>query len=655
MKDLPTDAWNLVLRGSDPVPAPMLQEMSEGREILAQANLYLRRYAKQRPAANALLRYFKSAHRSTNSLGADSLAKYKKELAARRASGANTKNQVFSSARGFVKRLIEKGVLPPQTLPKNFKTIEVNSHPSFSEVAGSDVEIALADRKDLVGEVLQDGRLDQTSAQVLVFNRLVVDQVHACAIEGLRGKLDDCDLVNKIISDIGEEELGQLRDISDFNAEFGDTRTEELAFRILYANHGSTLPATEEWTPGVYDFFKTRGLIAAGIRRRFASNLRQIMDFWSKARPDERRRLRSVADWRLRATDQRSVELAIKMLFARFGRRLPASAKWPKGLVDYLKAHGWTPLRLASAFFPGPVLHQHLMMLLLSHKELAPNVSSVVQHSTIEAVMPGSYAGVLSVHLGKKRGAPVLEDVSDKDEGLALVRRYQGTLRAALEACDEGGQWLGKEECPLFLHFGRHGSLKKYEEEDAGDMAKRSFRSYADRASIISYVVGRATGVNFRPSIVAIMALKGVPVGKIKRKLHHGRFATTTSYVDRVETSVRKRGRQMDFQQMLLDEVVAVSASGPSTKVDVGSDQGSAEGGSNPVLLADDRAIALWMAWCKEIRASEQRMRIENPERWSGYWQVMLMEYQAFLAKVPSSQKRRAEDIASSIVLPRIE
>jgi hypothetical protein len=111
----------------------------------------------------------------------------------------------------------------------------------------------------------------------------------------------------------------------------------------------------------------------------------------------------------------------------------------------------------------------------------------------------------------------------------------------------------------------------------------------------------------------------------------------------------------MDFQQMLLDEVVAVSASGPSTKVDVGSDQGSAEGGSNPVLLADDRAIALWMAWCKEIRASEQRMRIENPERWSGYWQVMLMEYQAFLAKVPSSQKRRAEDIASSIVLPRIE
>lgn len=655
VKELPTDAWNLVLRDSDPVPVPMLQDMSEGREILVQANLYLRGYAQQRPAANALLRYFISAHRSTNSLGADSLERYKKELAARRSSGANTKRQVFSNARGFVTRLIEKGVLPTQSLPKNFKSIEVNSHPSFSEIAGGDVAVALADQKDLVEEVLQDRRLDQTSAQVLVFNRLVVDQVHKCAIEGLREKLNDCDLVNKIISGIGEEELSQLREISDFNAKFGDTRTEELAFRILYAKHGSTLPAIEVWTPGVYDFFKTRGLLAADIGQRFASSLRQIRAFWAKARPDERRRLRSIADWRLRVIDQRSAELAIKMLFARFGRRLPASAKWPKGLVDYLKARGWTPLRLASAFFPGPVLHQHLMMLLLSHKELAPNVSSVVQHSTIDAVMPGSYTGVLSVHLGKKRGAPVLEDVSDKDEGLGLVRRYQETLRAGLEACDEGRPWLRKEECPLFLHFGRRGSLKKYEEDDAVNMAKRGFISYADRASILSFMAGRATGVNFRPSIVAIMALEGVPVGKIKRKLHHGRFATTTSYVDRVETSVRKRGRQMDFQKMLLDEVAAVSAGGPSARVDVESDQGSSEVGSNLVLLADDRAVALWMAWCKEIRASEQRMRIENPERWLGYWQVMLMEYQAFLAKVPSSQKRRAEDIASSIVLPRIE
>ncbi|WP_313498026.1 hypothetical protein [Pseudoxanthomonas mexicana] len=633
----------------------MLKGMREGREILAQANLYLRGVEKQKTAANALLRYFRSAHRSTNSLGAESLAAYKSELAAQRTSGANTKNQVFSYARGFVTRLIERGVLVQQSLPKNFKTIEVNSHQSFSEIAGGDVGVALADRQDQVEEVLRDGRLDHASAQVLVFNRSIVDQIHACAIEGLREKLDDCDLVGKITSGMDEEERKRLSGILDFNAEFGDTRTEEFAFVVLYANHGAKLPVTEKWVPGVYDFFKTRGLLASDVRRRFESHLRQTRAFWAKATPVERKRLRSVSDWRLRATDGRSVELAIKILFSHFGHRLPASAKWPKGLMDYLKARAWAPLRLASAFFPGPVLHQHLMMMLLSHTELAPNVSSVVQHSTIEAVLPGSYSGVLSVHLGKKRGAPVLEDVSDKDEGLGLVRRYQKILRVGLEASDEGRGWLGKEECPLFLHYGRRGSLKKYEEDDAVEMAKRSFRKYAEIAPLISFVAGRATGVNFRPSIVAVMALEGVPVGKIKKKLHHGRFATTTSYVDRVQTSVRKRGRQLDFQQMLLDEVSSVSAGRSCAKSEKVSDQGGAEVSSSLVLLADDRAVALWIAWCKEIGASEQRMRIENPERWLGYWQVRLMEYQAFLVKVPSSQKRRAEHIASSIVLPRIE
>ena len=653
VKDLPADAWNLVLRNSDPVPVPMLRTMSKGREILAQANLYLRGLEKQRAGAVILLRFFRSAHRSANSLGAASLVKFKSELAAEQNSGVNTKSQVFSSARGFVSRLIGKGILPLQTLPKNFKAIEKVSHPTFSEIVGDKIKVALVGQESQVEKALKAGRLDQSSAEVLVFNRLVVEQVHTSAIEALREKLDDCDFVSEIISNLGEEDVRRLRRVSDFNVEFGDTRTEDVAFRILYAKHGEMLPATEEWTPGVYDFFKTRGLLASDVRSRFASHMRQTVAFWSKAKPDERTRLRSVSDWRLKAIDQRSIELAIKMLFAHFGRHLPASPTWPKGLTDYLKSRGWTPLRVASAFFPGAVLHQHLMMLLLSHKELAPNVSSVIKHSEINAVALGSYAGVLSVHLGKKRGAPVLEDVSDKDEGLRQVRRYQAAFRASLEAFDEGRRWLSKEACPLFLHFGRRGELRKYEEGDASDMAKRSLASYAEQASIVSFVAGSATGVSFRPSIVSIMALEGVPVGKIKGKLHHQKFATTTSYVDRVETSVRKRARQMDFQQMLLDEVASIISG--AARVGSERDIQDTEGSPNIVVMADDRAVALWMAWCKEISQSEQRMRIENPERWIGHWEVMLMEYRALLVKVPSSQKRRAEVIASSVVLPRIE
>ncbi|MNV82776.1 hypothetical protein D3C71_1765320 [compost metagenome] len=73
------------------------------------------------------------------------------------------------------------------------------------------------------------------------------------------------------------------------------------------------------------------------------------------------------------------------------------------------------------------------------------------------------------------------------------------------------------------------------------------------------------------------------------------------------------------------------------------------------VVLTDDTAVSLWLAWVREIEASEARLMFESPARWFGYWQARLAEYHVLLSKVPSSQRKRAQATADCIILPRIE
>lgn len=65
--------------------------------------------------------------------------------------------------------------------------------------------------------------------------------------------------------------------------------------------------------------------------------------------------------------DPRSIELALSVLFVQYGRILPDSTQWPKGIVDYLKYREWTPNRVRAAFFPHPDTLAPFIVGLLSH------------------------------------------------------------------------------------------------------------------------------------------------------------------------------------------------------------------------------------------------------------------------------------------------
>jgi len=652
---VPVKDWVLNCGPGKRLDASILKGLESGSRVLYQANLYLRDQASPVAAGNRLLRYFRSVQAGHGQLGAESLAAYRSQLDVDAHSQVNTKSQVYGAACGFISRLMRAGILPEQDLPLNFKAVPKKPHPTFAQLAGVRVSDAILGNEDRLDKIKHDQRLDDSTATALLFNIIVLERIHSKSMDELQSRLEDCDFVNQLIDDVDESGRAEATSSVSFNSYFGAARTLDEAFLILFSKFGFDLPVTDQWPPGIYNFLKAREINAPDVKKIFSEDRERIRAIAASADSVAMAAARAVEDWTHEGMDHRSVPLALGMLYAKHGRILPKSTAWPDGVVDYLKYRGWSVSRVASAFFPSSRLHSHLMMMLLSHKELAPNVSSVLIHASIDAVLEGAADGAWDAHFGKKRGGPASAVIDSSDRAMILARRYQAISRRALLDTSEGKVWLKKENCPLMLRVGgkgRKSAIGKYNMGDAALMAERAMKMYASSTPLLGSIKDRACARSFRSTIASVLRLEGIPLGKIKSKLNHKHYSTTVGYVGSVVTETKLRGRQLDFQEMLLREVHNTGAAvRPNSRA--GADVGGP--GLTRLVLTDDSAVALWLAWIRDIEASEARLMFENPARWSGYWHINLAEYKALLSKIPSSQKKRAQEIAMSIVLPRIE
>ena len=655
VKHVPVKDWVLLCGPGRRINAEVLRGIESGGAILYQANLYLRDQSSPSSVANTLLRYFRCAESANGKLDAESLAIYRSQLNGDARSQANTKSQVYGVARGFVLRLMSLGVVPEQSLPLNFKPTIKKPYPTLSQLAGDGVGSVVPGNEERLERIKSDQRLTNSTAITLLFDIAAIEAVHSLSMDQLESRIEDCELANQLIDELcklGPREVGAC---ISFNGSYGPGRSLDEALLILYAKFGFDLPAVDQWPPGVYLFLKARGFASTDVRKIFSDDREMLRSLAESVGPAALNAAKNVNRWTHAQLDQRTVPRALGLLYASYGRLLPISSLWPEGVVDYLKFRGWPPSRVVSAFFPSSKLHAHLMMMLLSHKELAPNVSSVLLHSSIETVLEGALDGSWDVHLGKKRGGAVTEVIDGSDRAMILVRRYQQIHRRALLETPGGQGWLKKEHCPLMLRIGgkkRLSGIGKYQIADASDMAARAMGAYAESVPFLDSIKNQPCARSFRSTITSMLHLQGASIGKIKSKLHHQQYSTTAGYVRGVNVAEKLRSRQLDFQQRLLSEVKDVAVGMKLAREEPGKTEATEVA---HVVLTDDAAVSLWLAWVREIEASEARLMFESPARWFGYWQARLAEYHVLLSKVPSSQRKRAQATADCIILPRIE
>lgn len=670
----PVRDWLIDVESGDPIHANYVSNIHAGEQVLSQLNLFLRGQSKKRAAANVLLRYLKYVASFDGALGANSLKGYRDALDNNATVDVNTKSQLFGSAVAFVERQIEVGLVPPQTLPRNFRKQADKSHPSFAEIAGEGMYEALEPCSGEIEKAMSSHRLDRVGAAALVYCEAALRAIRQSAHLALNCWEMDWAFSEQAISALSASRIAELKRVDDFSDVFGDKRSVEEAHLIIFAKFGKHVPASEFWPPGVADFLRARGWSVGNVRAAISGHgEKKDVDFVRRLIKETPKakllKLAEIVDYSRKETDVKSIELALQVLFSRFGRALPGSPLWPRGLADYLKFRGWSAERVSSTFFPNSRIHGYLLLATLAHEDLAPNVDSVLFYAYLDAFKPSSEPGMISVHFGKKRGGPVAENLDQKDPLCIAYRQYVDILKNCLLSIPEGKTFLEKEFCPIFLHVHQargKAILRTYSPCSSSDIARRAISQFSESNPILLPLVGKATGQNFRPTIAVIDKLRNRPVGAIKRRLRHKKWATTDRYVDRVEAGAVLRNKSLEFQNYIVGEAKSLKYTGSGYKC-AKDDQGNfsnvdchgpsmcSECDARRIVLADVQLAAQWVAWNREIVASEERLKFENPERWDQHWSVRQVEYTELLTMCSPSVRKQAEALAVHIKLPYLD
>lgn len=128
----PFTSWEVKTEGH-PIYAQFLADIQDGELILRELNIFLRSQKSKRGVANRILRYLKFVANLRGAVSVVSLKEYKHYLDNCTKSEANTKSQLFSSTRAFVKHLMSVKVIPQDILPNNFQTTDKKTFRPFQK------------------------------------------------------------------------------------------------------------------------------------------------------------------------------------------------------------------------------------------------------------------------------------------------------------------------------------------------------------------------------------------------------------------------------------------------------------------------------------------------------------------------------------------
>ncbi|PRY68739.1 MULTISPECIES: hypothetical protein [Halomonas] len=584
----PWNDWCVEVESGSSLDVSFLYNVAGGRLIQQQLALLLRGQRSKRAVGNSVIRFLRFVESEGSGISAHSLLGYKKHIDRNLDVNVNTKTQLYSAAAGFVKRLMAANVIAHEVIPKNFKRVKRKASPSIFELSAIEMEQFAKEKEQEIERLQKEMGVGKEGAVIIKYGNEVLSAFHDGSLKRIREWEEDCEKIEEILREYGAEDIAMLGRISDFRERHGD--------------------------------------------------------------------------WQSDLVPQRTFNVAIGVLYARFNRLLPTSLEWPPGVSDFLKSRGWGPARLAAAFFNNIRNLKYFLVAALTHKGLLPNVDSVAFYSYIDSFSKGNELGGVSVFLGKKRGRAVNATLSAKDPLCKAFMNLQKRQKRLLSEVSGGASWLRKERCELFvIYCGERGGdyrLKLVDPSSTVNMVRYAARDLSEDYPILKSLVKKITGKSFRPTIVAMDVAEGLPLSKVREKLHHADFSTTAGYALRVETQSSLEIKLRQFQEYLLSSSrEGERRTGTGYLCGIESEEAVTCKGvdmcfnceAKRIILKDTRSLSEWLAWVGKIKKSAERLKYNNPERWSGYWEVRLAEYESLISLCTRSEVEEANSLALEI------
>lgn len=585
----PVSDFAMFTESGDDVDLSWMRGLDNAARIVNELNVYLRPQRSKRGVGNAILRYIRYVASAEGVISIYSLKDFRDYMDRYEKSHVNTKADIFSHARGFVRHLMSSKVLSEDNLPKNFQRIKAGSKQTFIDVCRYDLADLMSERMSEVDEVAKSLSIDIDQAMAYGFANGCMSRLYEYSKLRIEAVIQDWELVDGLIEGMSQEELANL----------------------------------------------------------------------------------SNSDWK--SQEGKSVELAIKLLYAKFGRLLPVSGDWPPGLVDFCKSKkiGWPGIRIQGALFPRIKTLDNFLVLALSDGELMPNVDSVAFYTHLDCCKPAHNKGYIDVHMGKKRGGPVSKELHESSYTVVALQALSTRMSKLLREVPGGMEILRQEEVSIMHHWspasGLETKVRTMDKSSTSNSVKRAIKAASKQFPELSPLVGKVSGENFRSTHAYMLKLSGGSDYKVKRALNHSHLSTTQGYISGVEMQVEVNRKMQSFQRYLIDESkVGVNARTGSGYVcgNVDDDGENLDCVSNSkcsgcdgkrIVFGNPQIAAEWIAWEKKIKESEADLKVRNPARWAEFWEPKLVEYRALISLTKESVLRVAKDISGEVVLPCLD
>ncbi|MBB1439853.1 phage integrase SAM-like domain-containing protein, partial [Shewanella sp. SG41-4] len=128
----PSGKFEIFLGVAGTISVIDLMDLNDSDKIITELNLHLRNRRKPRGTAHRLLKYLRHTASMSMNIDAKSLSDFKNYLSEQSDLTLNTKSQIFSEAKNFVKHLIDAEVLIDEVLPRNFDARKSSIIPTLS-------------------------------------------------------------------------------------------------------------------------------------------------------------------------------------------------------------------------------------------------------------------------------------------------------------------------------------------------------------------------------------------------------------------------------------------------------------------------------------------------------------------------------------------
>ncbi|WP_299977079.1 hypothetical protein [uncultured Pseudoteredinibacter sp.] len=237
----PSREYLLDMSEGEPIEVSYLRNLDDDEFIVRELRLHLRGQAASRSVANTILPYLRYVVSVQGAISSQSLRDYRVELDRDASIVLNTKAQKFGAALSFVRHLMAAGIIPSQTLPKNFSMEDVVHKKTFIDHCRYRLDEVTESISSDVSYWMSELNLKPAEAQSLAFGMGCMDALKRFAKDEIELYQQDCSFVDEIIGSLTEGEIQEYAALHPKQV----IKSPQHVVKWLYANYGRAIPASD--------------------------------------------------------------------------------------------------------------------------------------------------------------------------------------------------------------------------------------------------------------------------------------------------------------------------------------------------------------------------------------------------------------------------